>query len=498
MDTTSYRPTLVLAGLLVLSSFVFSKSAEACPFCNAVGQTLSEEVMAADVAITAELVERPREEDALQVTPDADPEGAKATLRIIKIFKGKEFLEDTKEIRAIYFGDAPVGTTMLVFGIHPPEYDTNQWATPIKLTERAVDYLDQLLVLPSDPAKRLLFFMDYLQDSEDMLQRDAYDEFARAPYDTIKLIKDQIPHDELVGWIQDPETAKIRRRLYFTMLGVCGSEADLPLLEAMLQSGDPKQREGLDSLVACYLTLGGPEKLDLIDDLFFKSSDKEYTETYSAVMALRFLGQEADIVPRERLLESLRHLLNRPQLADLVIPDLARWEDWGSIDRLVKLFLESDKETSWVRVPVVKFLRACPLPEAKAKLEELKQFDAESVKRGMMFYPFAKAPAVADAAGDKSDEEAVAKNEAAAPGKIKTIVAPTDVESGSDAEEASEAVEETAALPPNSAEASGVKAQTEAEASNLSLVIGVAGLAGVLLVVVFWIILRGPRQTARV
>ena len=31
-------------------------------------------------------------------------------------------------------------------------------------------------------------------------------------------------------------------------------------------------------------------------------------------------------------------MLDRPQLADLVIPDLARWEDWSVMDRLVELF----------------------------------------------------------------------------------------------------------------------------------------------------------------
>ena len=59
-------------------------------------------------------------------------------------------------------------------------------------------------------------------------------------------------------------------------------------------------------------------------------------------------------------------------LPDLVITDLTRWEDWDSMPRLVKLFEEADSETSWVRVPVIHYLRACPLDEAKINLTKLK------------------------------------------------------------------------------------------------------------------------------
>ena len=91
-------------------------------------------------------------------------------------------------------------------------------------------------------------------------------------------------------------------------------------------------------------------------------------------------------------------MLDRPQLADLVIPDLARWEDWSVMDRLVELFKNADEESSWVRVPVINYLRACPLPKAKEHLDELAKIDPESVKRANSFFPFAgTAPAAAAA-----------------------------------------------------------------------------------------------------
>jgi hypothetical protein len=120
-------------------------------------------------------------------------------------------------------------------------------------------------------------------------------------------------------------------------------------------------------------------------------------------MALRFLGQESDVVSKERLMVGLRYMLDRPQLADLVIADLARWQDWSVMDKLVTLFKQADDESSWVRVPVVNYLRACPKPEAKKYLEELAKIDPDAVKRANSFFPLGTgAPAAAKAAGDKS------------------------------------------------------------------------------------------------
>ena len=38
----------------------------------------------------------------------------------------------------------------------------------------------------------LVFFLDYLEDQDEMLARDAYDEFAKSPYDDVKALKSDI------------------------------------------------------------------------------------------------------------------------------------------------------------------------------------------------------------------------------------------------------------------------------------------------------------------
>jgi hypothetical protein len=131
-----------------------------------------------------------------------------------------------------------------------------------------------------------------------------------------------------------------------------------------------------------------------------KGRDVPFTETYAAVMALRFLGEESDIVPRARVLQSLRILLDEPKLADLVIADLARWEDWSVVDRLAELFEKAEADNIFVREPVVNYLRACPLPEAAAAITRLEKIDPEAVRRAATLAGFAGALAPTKPADD--------------------------------------------------------------------------------------------------
>lgn len=360
-----------------------TSSLSACPFCAAVSQTFTEEIDSMDAVVIGTLVKLPKKSEA--GTDAASRETPKATFQIVQVVKGGKFLLETTTIETIYFGDGQLGKPFLIMGVDPPKL---MWSTPLQLTERARKYIPELLALPKEGVKRLEFFQNHLEDNDEMLARDAYDEFAKAPYPTVIALKPKMDHKRIVEWIQDGDIPASRRRLYLTMLGVCGSDKDLPMLEKMLRSEDRKAKAGLDAMIGCYLTLMGPEGMPLVEELFLKNDKAEYADTYAAIMALRFHGGETDVIPKKRILEGLRYMLDRPQLADLVIPDLARWEDWGSMPRLVKLFIEADDKSSWVRVPVINYLRACPDPEAAAQIKELEKIDPAAVKRANTFFPF--------------------------------------------------------------------------------------------------------------
>jgi hypothetical protein len=405
---------------VLASGFAGAGIAVACPFCNVETQTLSEETRGADAVVLAKLLkEAPASANA------ADPNSGTATFQIVEVLHGQESLKGTKEIGVVFFGDSSREKTYLVNGIGKDKID---WTTPLPLSAAAVNYVKQLPTVPQNGADRLVFFQDYLEHADPLLAQDSYDEFARAPYSELRDLKARMKHDRVVKWVQDPEVSPSRRRLYLTMLGICGSKADVPMLETMIASdfetmkpaieqmsrtalmmGGPiglpvwidavqqeerRKKLGLDALVACYLILRGPDGLELVENRFLKNPHAEYTHIYSTIMALRFHGDEnTGVLPKERLLASMRLLLNNADFADQVILDLSRWEDWSVLDRIVEMFKTSDSK-GYVRQPVVSYLTvASEQPgdvgtRAKAAMAELEKLDPETVKTARSLMAF--------------------------------------------------------------------------------------------------------------
>lgn len=404
----------------------------ACPFCEAEQSTLTEELAACDAAVIARLV---RAAPAFENAPTGpiDPDSGKAGFKISETLFGEERLAGATEVDALYFGEPDKQAYYLVRGFGEPL----EWGIPTKLSELAAEYVKQLRNLPAEGVDRIAFFQDYLQHDDTMLAQDAYDEFARAPYSWLKDLKDRMNREQLLAWISDPATSPSRRRLFLTMLGVCGQAEDIPRLEQMLLSdsrllvpaaeclasvslatGGPlavavlpestrlderRKKLGLDAMIACYLTLKGEEGMDLVDQRFLSTEEvmgklPDYSHIYSALMALRFLAEESDLVTQDRVLESARLLLDNPDFADQVIPDLARWEDWSVLERLAKMYAVAGEEGSgvqkYVREPIITYLDVATEAEGKAgeqaikALESIESIDPDAVRRARSLRAF--------------------------------------------------------------------------------------------------------------
>jgi len=411
-----------------------ARRAAACPFCSAVSLTFAQEIAQSQAAVIARLVEPPAPGS---LGPRAEGPLPKGKFAVAEVLKGGDLVAeaghggpDGPPIETILLEEKPVGTLFLLMAVEPPKL---VWSSPIPVSPRAVAYIRALGGLPEKGAERLVFFQRYLEDPDEALARDAYDEFAVAPYADVRGLAGRMNSTQLLEWIENPKVQANRRRLYATMLGTCGSARDADRIAQILANENigpekAESRNGLDALIACYVTLRGPEGLDLVDKLFLDRKGREipFTETYAAVMALRFLGEESDKVPRERVLASLRLLLEEPKLADLVIADLARWQDWSVIDRLVELFEQAEADNIFVREPIVNYLRACPLPNAAEAIAKLEKIDPEAVRRAATLAAFAgaapapaadtsAAPRAIDPEGDPGDPSSAGPRPTASP-----------------------------------------------------------------------------------
>jgi hypothetical protein len=464
------QPILRFSLAALSLALLVAAPALACPFCSAVSQTFTEEIATMDVAVIAKLVKAP------PPTEKAGDEIQKATFEITQVLKGDGLVKPGEKIDTLYFGDGTLGKPFLVMGIDPPKV---MWSTPLPVTDRAIKYLSEVLKLPKEDADRLVFFQSYLEDADEMLARDAYDEFARAPYSQVKTIKDKMNHQQVVAWIKNPDVPASRRRLYLVMLGVCGSEKDIPMLEEFMKSSDRKAKSGLDALIACYMTLKGESGLPLVEQLFLANDKADYADTYAAIMAIRFHGTEGGIIEPKRLVKALHHMLQRPELADLVIPDLAKWEDWSVMDKLFDLYKTASEKNSWVRVPVINYLRACPLPKAKELLTECEKIDPAAVKRANSFFP--ASPATPTPPAGKATK-AEGSNEPAA----IAVAAP---EGGAIASRGTK--DGLVAAVNQGVELAEAARKTPAPPANLWALLGVPWAIGMVLFALQWSILRG-------
>src|SRR5690606_3620970 len=89
----------------------------------------------------------------------------------------------------------------------------------------------------------------------------------------------------------------------------------------------------------------------------------------------------------------MRLVLDKPEFVEQAITDLARWEDWSVLTRLVQMY-EDAPERTFVKEPIIAYLdRASQQPgetgeEAKEALAVLEEKDPETVKRARSLLAF--------------------------------------------------------------------------------------------------------------
>ncbi len=373
------RVALAVGSLLLLS-----RAAGGCPFCSGVLDTASDRIAASDVALIARLL------------PEG-PQGPTTRSRqyeVEAVLKGENLYRPGDKFFAPYLGRGQVGTRYFVLGAILIEEGKRDifWDAPVAVSDRAVAHLKKLPDLPPSGADRLAYFQELLNDPDDFLSRDAYDEFGKAPYDDVKALRPRMHREKLRAWVQDPQVPDERRRLFFTLLGVCGTEEDVALLQDLITRRTDGPNRAQDAAIACYLTLRGAAGLPFVEENFLRP-DADLATVYPAVVALRFHGDQEQLLDRKLLAASLRRVLDNPDAADVVLPDLARWEDWSVVDRVARLFREVRPEHSYVRVSIARYLLACPLPQAEAHLRALAQVDPQAIRRAELGLPFARPPA---------------------------------------------------------------------------------------------------------
>ena len=376
------RRLIAIAGVFVMALCVSSSSRiAACEYCGGPRQTLSEEFTNADAVVL------------VQWKAGRAPAGmlGNTTFSVIEIARGpKDVWKKDDQIKITQYRAGRKGDLFLLFGTQGKEIE---WNNPLEVTETTYQYIAQAPSRKLPTPKRLEYFVKFLESSDQLVSNDAFGEFANAPYEDIVQIKHKLDRAKIAKWVADPETSKMRLALYGLLLGLCGNDDDARLMLTKINQPKTEFPLGLDGLISGYLVLAGEKGLDAIDQSKIKNKKVEFSETYAALQALRFVETYGNgRISKERLRQSMREMLDRPDLADLVIRDLARWEDWSVQNRLMQLYDKEEYSLPMTKRAIIGYmLRAAKtndktdnLPvsavQARANLDKLRRRDPLKVK----------------------------------------------------------------------------------------------------------------------
>ncbi|MEQ9411084.1 MAG: hypothetical protein RIK87_25455 [Fuerstiella sp.] len=378
----------VLAGCLSFACLM--PAAISCPLCLAPSQTWSEMIAEADVVLLATLVSR---------DPGAEFRRPSAVFRVAEVHKGLSRLSVGATVQVDEFVSGEAGEFFLLKGaVQDLEVSTfletfastepgnvssaaanirkvaatsrDQvfsegnaapvlvWDAPEPATPTTFRYLTEAPLLSVAPTERLKYFLSFLEHPDALIAGDAWGEFAKSEYTDIKEISHLFSRRQLRDWIAASQTSPERLNLYGLMLGMCGTTEDEAFLRD--QIGLPQAdglRFGSEGLMGGLLTLAGENGLQFIEQTRLKNADVPVFEAYAAVQALQFIwNHEPAAFEKQRLRNAMHPMLQREELREIAIRDLARWEDWTLVEDLPPVYQACRADDSRTTRAIVGYL----------------------------------------------------------------------------------------------------------------------------------------------
>jgi len=348
LKRTGLRVWLVLA-VAAIGGVLATSETRGCPFCGAASLTLAEQLSTADGAVLVQWSSGVKEE--------GEEKPGSTTYEIIRALKGPETLKKGEKIEMPRYRGGKPGDLFLLLGT---KGETIEWGSPMEVTETSFNYVAMAPTPETPTSKRMEYYVKFLENPDPTISNDAFAEFANAPYKDVVAITDQMPKEDLRKWIQDKNVPPTRLGLYGMMLGLCGTPEDAKLLEAKIVEKTDEFRLGIDGIMGGYLLLTKDAGLKVIEESKFTDPKVPFAETFAAMQAIRFMWTYAEeVIPKDRLRQSMRMLMTRPELSDLVITDLARWKDWSVRDQLFSMYGQEEYNIPSIKRAIVRYYLVC-------------------------------------------------------------------------------------------------------------------------------------------
>ena len=355
----------------------------ACPFCGAVGESLSQRRdRAAVLAIGESAAPVGRDRNGLPIQ----------AMTVLHVLRGDAASPAETVVARV---PGPIGGTALIFADAevdaPDAAPTKAWSA-IAADESLIAHAVSAPRTTAPESDRLRWFASRLEHANPAIAADAFTEFGLAPYASVRAAADAFDDRALARWIADPGVDQRRRGFYGLALGIVTATTDDPatrarslaaIRDAVAAPADDF-RAGFDGLLAGLLVADGNRGLAAMERQGLLAESARAVDQKHAVAALRFAWEHlADTIPREAVAMATAQLLAAPVTAADAAVDLARYRHWDALDDVAALWDTFGRDDPVVRRAVAGYLTACPLQAARRAIEEIRHRDAERLDQAI-------------------------------------------------------------------------------------------------------------------
>lgn len=335
-----YNFRSIVACLVIFSSPVV----QACEFCAAPALTLSEQIANAQIALLVDW-------QAGREAEIGDVGSASYTIRQVVAGEKAEW-EVGRDLQQAGYVAAQKGEQFLLLGqVYEQEIS---WQPPVRMPPEVFQYVRQAPASTEPIEVRLAYFWRYIEHENVDIRNDAFGEFAKAPYEKIRLLSKLYSPKSLREWLVNDESEKTRRGLYGLMLGLCGDEQDAQFLRAQILMPSEGYRLGIDGLMAGYLLLAGEQGLQELTRA--KLQEGNDAELHALMSAMRFHATYRSPQLSQQVLNvAMRQMLSNARQVDLVIVDLARGNDWEAMDQVAAIYSDSNMPYRSTKLTVIRY-----------------------------------------------------------------------------------------------------------------------------------------------
>jgi hypothetical protein len=347
---------LLGVGAAVAALVAVPAPAPACPFCPSAGQTLLGEVNTAHLIVFGTLSNAQRDPNEFgKGTTDLDIE---------VIVKDNDFLKNKKKLTLPRYvpPDPKAKSKHLIFcEIYKGELDPYR-GEAVPADSQIATYLKGAIELKEkDMPTRLAYFFRNFDAADWAVSGDAFQEFSNAEYKDVRVAAAKFDSNHVLKMLKDPNTSKARLGLLGLIFGHCAKgEANAKALRALIDDPDVRQATGLDGLLAGYVLLAPKDGLEYLSGII-KDAKTDFLVRYAALRSLRFFWEyREDVLKKADIVAAIQPLLDQPDIVDLAIEDLRKWEQWDLASKVIGLFDKPSHEASIIQRSIIKYALSAP------------------------------------------------------------------------------------------------------------------------------------------